>query len=208
MRVSKKAMLAAGLIVGAAALTGCTANTTPAATPTPKAAQQETAMPVTAQPTASATPEATMEPVPKMEILSLTVDGKALEANAIKEEDKVLLPIKEMGEALGYETASEKTEGESGDKHSITLDRGDSRITVSFTDSDNTLKNISWQKDGLLIPVDPYLKAEGDMVYAPAAFYEEAMGVNVMQEGNAVMVMLIEPSATPETTTQDVGKNG
>ena len=41
----KKALLAAGLITGAAMMTGCTASTMPAATATPQTAQQETAQP-------------------------------------------------------------------------------------------------------------------------------------------------------------------
>lgn len=209
MRACRKAMLAAGLIAGAAAMTGCTATTTPVATPTPKAAQQITAQPATAQPTADASPEATMEageetPAP----LGLTVDGKETDAHAIEEDGKLLLPLEKTAEALGYTVKREETQEENGEKRTVTLDRDDSRITVSWTVSDNTVRNISWQKDGLLIPVDTHITTQDDIVYVPAAFFEEGMDVHVQKTENGVEISLPEPKDTPETTAQDVGENG
>ena len=58
MKRSKKAMLAAGLRAGAAAMTGCSSFKTPVATPTPAANEQATVEPATAEPSAEATPEA------------------------------------------------------------------------------------------------------------------------------------------------------
>lgn len=209
MRVNRKAMLAAGLLAGAAAMTGCTAATTPAATPTPKATQQVTAQPATAQPTAETSPEATMvageeTPAP----LSLTIDGEKTDAYAINEDDMLLLPLVETAEALGYKAKSEKTQEESGEKRTVTLDKDDSRITVAWSVSDNTIKNISWQKDGLLIPVDTHITTRGDVVYVPSAFFVEAMDVRVSKMAEGVKIDLPEPKDTPETTAQDVGENG
>lgn len=209
MRASRKAMLAAGLIAGAAAMTGCTAATRPAATPTPQAPQQVTVQPATAQPTAETSPAATMEageetPAP----LGLTIDGKETDAHAIEEEGMLLLPLIETAEALGYGAKHEEAQEENGTKRTITLEKDDSRITVSWQVSDNTIRNISWQKDGLLIPVDTYITTADEIVYVPSAFFEEAMDARVAKTAEGVEVTLPEPKDTPETQAQDVGENG
>lgn len=209
MRVSKKTMLAAGLIAGAAAMTGCSATTAPVATPTPKAAQQITAQPATAQPTAETSPEATMEageetPAP----LSLIIDGDDQDAKAIEEDGRLLLPLEETADALGYTVKTEKSQEEDGEKRTVTLDKDESRITVSWSVSDNTVRNISWQKDGLLIPVNTRLTTRDDIVYVPAAFFEEAMDVYVEKTEKGVEITMPEPKDTPETQTQDIGENG
>ena len=209
MRVSRKAMLAAGLIAGAAALTGCTADVKPAATPTPKAAQQTTAEPATAAPTQQTTPEATMEAGEETSApLALRVDGEETDAHAIEEGDELFLPVVETAEALGYKAESEETETEEGNRRVITLDKDDSRITVSWTVSDNTIRGVSWQKDGLLVPVDARLTTLDDVVYAPAAFFEEAMAVRIKATDGAVEIDLPQPVDTPENDTEDAGKNG
>lgn len=210
MRANKKAMLAAGLLIGAAALTGCTAQTKPVSTPTPQAAQQATAQPATAQPQtttgAQASPDTgEMEsPAP----LSLTVDDQEAEADAIIEGGKLMLPLVETGELLGWKTNSEETEEETQIKRIITLEKDESRITVSWTVSDNTAKSITWQKDGLLIPVDTKITTVGDIVYVPAAFFEEAMEVSVDRTEKGVSVKAPKPKDTPETQTQEIGENG
>ena len=79
---------------------------------------------------------------------------------------------------------------------------------MSWTVSDNTVKGISWQKDGLLIPVDTYLKTKENTVYVPAAFFEEAMKAGVVRTDKTVEVTAPKPADTPETETQDVGENG
>ena len=49
-----------------------------------------------------------------------------------------------------------------------------------------------------------YLTTIGDVVYVPAAFFEEAMDVRVVRAGDSVRVSAPESKATPETTgTQD-----
>ena len=213
MHAKKKALLAAGMIAGMAALTGCTANTKPASTMTPKAMQQQTAQPATANPkvsasaaaaiSASAAPDADESPAP----LRLTVEGKETEAEAISEHGELLLPLEATGEKLGWKVNSEQTEEETQTKRVITLEKNASRITVSWTVSDNTAKNISWQKDGLLIPVDARLTTMEDTVYVPAAFFEEAMDVQIEQSETNVMVSVRKPSDTPKMDQDSSDEN-
>lgn len=203
-RHGKSALLAAGILAGAAAMTGCTAQTTPTATATPPTSQQETASPEqTAQ--ASPSPEGGEEsPVP----LGLTADGQGVEADAVAEGDRLLLPLVQTAEALGWKAESESLEEETQTRRSVTLTRDDSRITVSWVVSDNTARQITWQKDGLLVPVDTYLTTMGDVVYVPAAFFEEAMGVRVARGDGSVTISTPEPEETPETEEQADGKTG
>ena len=195
----KKALLAAGLLAGAAALTGCTAGTTPAATATPQTAQQETVQPeASASPaeTANAGGEETPGPI------ALRVDGRALDADALREGDKLLLPLMETAEALGWQARSEDKEEERLTRRSVELEQGDSKITVTWVVSDNTARQITWQKDGLLIPVDTELTTLEDRVYVPAAFFETAMRVTVSEQEGAVSVQTPEPQETPETQNE------
>lgn len=192
----KKALLAAGLLAGAAALSGCTANTMPAATQTPQTAQQETAAPEAGESpeqTASAGGEETPGPI------GLRVDGEALKADAMREGDMLLLPLVETAQALGWEARSESQEEESLTRRSVELTQEESRITVTWTVSDNTARQITWQKDGLLIPVDTYLTTFADKVYVPASFFETAMRVTVDEQEDGVLVATPAPQQTPET---------
>ncbi|MBE5799803.1 MAG: copper amine oxidase N-terminal domain-containing protein [Clostridiales bacterium] len=215
MHIQKRALLAAGLIAGAAALTGCTAQTKPVTTPTPMAMQQQTAQPATAQPeTAQPSPQATISvseapdsdesPAP----LKLLVGGDEADTGAIEEQDELLLPLIETAEKLGWKAEDERSGEETQEKRVITLEKDDSRITVSWTVSDNTAKNISWQKDGLLIPVDARLTTLDDVVYVPAAFFEEAMEVSVANQQTNVIVSTPKPSDTPKLTEDSSGENG
>ncbi|MGN0777450.1 MAG: stalk domain-containing protein [Candidatus Ventricola sp.] len=208
MRNTRKALLAAGLIAGAAALTGCTANTTTA--PTPQAAQQATAEPATAQPSPAATMEATAEPAEEETPapLALLVDGKEVAVDAAEEQGSLLLPLEATAEALGWKADSQETEEETQVRRVVTLDKEDSRITVSWTVSDNTTKGITWQKDGLLIPVDTRITTMNDVVYVPAAFFEEAMDVTVTRTQKGVSVDARKPEQTPPTQEDSSGENG
>ena len=193
-RHGKRALLAAGLIAGAAAMTGCTAQTTPAATPTPQVDQQETAQPAQESPQANASPEAGDEsPVP----IALSAGGKKLEADAVGEQGRLLLPLVETAEALGYDADSESLEEETQTKRTISLTREESRITVAWVVSDNTARQITWQRDGLLVPVDPYLTTIEDVVYVPAAFFEEAVEAKIVEKDGRVTVTTPEPADTP-----------
>ncbi len=215
MKPTKKTLLAAGLLIGSALMSGCSATTTPVSTPTPQpkvTAQPASAEPTT-QPTAEVSPEASG--TPDMEggeetpaPLSLTVDGETLSTQAVREQDKLLLPLEETAQALGWKAKREETEDGTQTKRVITLDKGDSRITVSWTVSDNTAKNISWQKDGLLIPVDTHITTVKETVYVPAAFFEEAMDAAVSEGENGVTVDKPAPKDTPETGEQTGAENG
>lgn len=201
MRNTKKALLAAGLVAGAAALTGCTASTTPVTTPTPQAAQQVTAQPTDA---AETTPEPAGEETPAP--IELLVDGKEVDMPAEKERGSLLLPLEATAEALGWKADSQQTEEETQTRRVVTLDREDSRITVTWTVSDNTTKGITWQKDGLLIPVDTRITTMDGVVYVPAAFFEEAMGVTITEDKAGVSVATPKPKETPPT--QEDSENG
>lgn len=206
----RKALLAAGLIAGAAALTGCTANTAPVNTPTPQAAQQATAQPATAEPSAAATTEATAEPADEETPapLALLVDGKEVAVDAAKEQGTLLLPLEATAEALGWKTDSQQTEEETQVRRVVTLEKDDSRITISWTVSDNTTRSITWQKDGLLIPVDTRITTMDGVVYVPAAFFEEAMDVTITETKTGVAVATPKPMETPQTREDSSGENG
>ena len=210
MRNTRKALLAAGLIAGAAALTGCTANTAPVNTPTPQAAQQATAQPATAEPSAAATTEATAEPADEETPapLALLVDGKEVAVDAAKEQGTLLLPLEATAEALGWKTDSQQTEEETQVRRVVTLEKDDSRITVSWTVSDNTTRSITWQKDGLLIPVDTRITTMDGVVYVPAAFFEEAMDVTITETKTGIAVATLKPMETPQTREDSSGENG
>jgi len=192
MRINRKAMLAAGLIAGAAMMTGCTANTTPAATDTPKAVQKQTVQP-------EVSPTGTMGAEESQTTLALHVDGKKADEDAVKENGKLLLPLEATGSALGWKVDSKRTEAETQTNCEITLQRDESRITVSYEVSDNTIRRIAWQKDGLLIPVDTNIETFGGTVYVPAAFFEEAMDAKISEGEAKVEVFSPEPMDTPQT---------
>lgn len=206
MKRSKKALLAAGLLAGAAAMTGCTSATTPVTTPTPQAAQKETAQPqntqeAAASPESGATPEAGAEesPVP----IRLTAGGQSVEAGAIQEQDMLLLPLVETAEALGWKARSEAVEEETQTRRTVALEREESRITVEWTVSDNTARQITWQRDGLLVPVDTRITTLGERVYVPAAFFEEAMDAQIARGDGEIEVATPEPRDTPPKAEQE-----
>ena len=184
--MKKKALLAMCLLMGAAVWTGCTSAAQPAATP-------QTAEKTTAEPPQEETPEPE-----ESQTLALTVDGEEIKEGALRERDMILLPLMKTGEALGYEAKEETLEEEEQKKRTITLSKADSRITVSWVVADNTARQITWQKDGLLIPVDTELTTLDGVVYVPAAFFEEAMDAQVTDKQDSVNVRLPEPKDTPE----------
>ena len=196
MRRSKKAMLAAGLIAGAAAMTGCASMTNPVATATPAANEQATAEPATAEPAADATPEAE-SPETEDAPIALRVDGQEADVGALVEEGKVLLPIIETGRLLGWDPDEQALEDETQTRYTIALAKGDSRISITWVTSDNTIKQITWQRDGLLVPVDASLTSVDDVIYAPAAFFEQAMEASVDRVADRIEVTPANPSETP-----------
>ena len=210
MHAKKRILLAVGLAVGAAALTGCSTAVRPVNTPTPMAAQQQTAQPATAQPEVQETvaPDETPETEATPEAISLLIGGEKASAGAILEQDKLMLPLVETAEKLGWKAENEQTEEETQTKRVITLEKDESRITVSWTVSDNTAKNISWQKDGLLIPVDTHITTIGENVYVPAAFFEVAMDAHIDKRETNVIVSTPKPDDTPKMTEDSTGENG
>ncbi len=207
MKRNKKAILAAGLLSGAAALTGCTANTTPVTTPTPQPAQQETVAPPTAEPAA----QASTAPTDQMEAggeetpgpIRLRVDGQEADISAIEEQDMLLLPLMETAALLEWKASSESLEEDTKTRRTITLEKEESKITVTWISSDNTASQITWQRDGLLIPVNPYITTMDDVVYVPVSFFEEAMDVSVQQGQDAVDLQTKAPADTPQTSEQN-----
>lgn len=204
MKHRKGIILAAGLLAGAAAMTGCAAKVTPVATPTPEAAAKATAQPSAASPDVQATPQTT-EGAAQEETdgpLALRVEGKTLDAPALVENDTLLLPLAQTARALGYDVREESAKEEERTKRSVEMSRGESRILVSWVLSDNTASRITWQKDGLLIPVDPMITTVQDVVYVPAAFFEEAAGARIARGETGVEISGKTPEATDKTPEQ------
>lgn len=196
MKRRNKAILAAGMLAGSCVLTGCASGGAPQPTPSPDVAQQQSAEP---------SPEASAElkeeaPIP------LWVDGREAENAAVEENGALLLPLIETGEALGWTAESEELTEETQIRRSVALTKDNSKISVTWMVSDNTASAITWQKDGLLIPVDTRLTTLESVVYVPAAFFEEAMDASVMRKENAVEVSSMESTATPETMPQEENK--
>jgi len=199
MKRRKKAILAAGMLMGAAALTGCAAGTpSTSSTSTPQTAQQQTAE---ATPQTSPSVETTDEETPAP--IRLRVEDRDIDIGALEEEGRLFLPLAETGEALGWKAESESMEDESRTRRSISLTKEDSRITVTWLVSDNTASQITWQKDGLLVPVDPALTTLHDVVYVPAAFFEEAAGVSVSRTAEGIDVQPPASKDTPPMKAED-----
>lgn len=199
MKRRKKVILAAGMLMGAAALTGCAAGTPSASSaPTSQTAQQQTAeaTPQTS-PSVETADEETSAPI------RLRVEDRDMDIGALEEEGRLFLPLAETGEALGWKAESESMEDESRTRRSISLTKEDSRITVTWLVSDNTASQITWQKDGLLVPVDTALTTLHDVVYVPAAFFEEAAGVSVSRTAERIDVQPPASKDTPPMKTED-----
>ena len=111
MKRSNKAMLAAGMLAGVCMLTGCASGGSAQPTPSPDVAQQQSAEP---------SPEASEEPAEEAP-LSLTVDGKAVEPAAMEENGRLMLPLVETGEALGWTAKSEALSEETQTRRSVAL---------------------------------------------------------------------------------------
>ena len=102
----------------------------------------------------------------------------------------------------------ETKEEETQTRRSVVMEREDSRITVSWVSSDNTAKQITWQKDGLLVPVDAEITSVDGVIYVPAAFFETAMRVKVDAMEDGVVVSAPEPSETPANSAEAAGNTG
>ena len=87
------------------------------------------------------------------------------------------------------------------------MEKDESRISVSWVSSDNTAKQITWQKDGLLIPVDTEITSVQGVVYVPAAFFETAMRAEVEKKRDEILVTTPESSVTPVNDADQAGDN-
>ena len=198
MKRRNKAVLAAGMLTGVCALTGCASGGSPQPTPGPDIARQQSAEP---------SPEVSAEPTEEAPI-PLFVDGKETESAAVEENGVLLLPLIETGEALGWTAQSEELVEETQTRRSVALTKEDSRISVTWLVSDNTASAITWQKDGLLIPVDTRLTTLENVVYVPAAFFEEAMDAKITRGESAVEVSPPESTATPANDAEQENASG
>ena len=135
--------------------------------------------------------------------IRLRVEDRDVDIGALEEDGRLFLPLAETGEALGWKAESESMEEESRTRRSISLTKEDSRITVTWLVSDNTASQITWQKDGLLVPVDTALTTLHDVVYVPAAFFEEAAGVSVSRTAEGIDVQPPASKDTPPMKAED-----
>ncbi|MBR2942490.1 MAG: hypothetical protein IKB82_03740 [Clostridia bacterium] len=207
MKQSKHAWLAAGLLALAAALAGCSIGGTPAASSTPNTANKITAQPngsdSTLTPDESPQTDAQETPGP----IALKVEETDVAPGALLEGDLLYLPLVETAEAFGWEAESETAQEESLTRRSVALSSEESRITVSWVVSDNTAKQITWQKDGLLIPVNTELTSVQGIVYVPAAFFEMAMDARIERMPETVIVTAPKTKETPANDADEAGKS-
>ena len=113
----------------------------------------------------------------------------------------------ETGKALGWDVTEETQEEETERGRRVVMEEGGGRISVSWVGSDNTAKQITWQKDGLLIPVDTEITSVHGVVYVPAAFFETAMRAAVENKRDEILVTTPEPAATPANDAEQAGAN-
>lgn len=194
MKQSTKLAMAVGVLASALMLTGCAAGNagakqTPQAAATTEAAQTESAE----------VPDAEGKPGE----MSVSVSEKELETKALREDKGLLLPLGETARALGYDVQEKTEETDDKERRSVEMTQGEDKITVLWSVSDNTARDISWQKNGLLIPVDARLTTKGETVYVPAAFFEKAADVVVTEADGSVKIEKKGSTATPPTDTQE-----
>ena len=163
---------------------------------------KQTAAPDTAKTTVSPdeSPETGEEETPGP--IALRVDEKEIPVGAVTEEGRIYLPLIETGKALGWDVTEETKDEETQSRRSVAMEKGDSRISVTWISSDNTAKQITWQKDGLLIPVDTEITSRDGVIYVPAAFFETAMRITVESAQDEILVHTPVPQQTPENEAQ------
>ena len=180
-------MLATVLMLGGCAAQGTTVETTPV--------PQSTLTPApTLAPTPTPSPSPTDTPAPTREPLPVTVEGKALSQHARTMQGKTMLPLLETMERLAYKaTVSELTE-DTGIRRVHTFQKDREEVAVSYLLKDNTVSDVSFARDKMIVPVDRLLLFEDETVFAPANFFEEALGVQVQAENGQVRVTASQES--------------
>lgn len=181
-------------------LSGCAAGM-PEASPSPSGTGTEqvaTATPSEAASAAPAGPSAT----PRAN-LAVTVDGKRLMGQGLRAEDETFLPLVETARALGYaaDVAETQSDGRKRCVHTFSME-GDAatEVTVSYLVQDNTVTDIQFARGKLIVPVDRVLQVEGDTVYAPEDFFEEAMEAEIDDEDGRVTVLSVAGRAAASAT--------
>ena len=192
---------AAGAAMLALALGGCAAQGMES--PESTVAPTQT---VTAAPTATPSPAPTNTPAPTREPMPVRVEGKTLSQDARTMQGKTMLPLLETMEYLGYKARVNELSEDGGTRrvHTFTKDREE--ISVSYLLTDNTVSDVSFVRDKLIVPVDRLLLFEEETVFAPANFFEEAAGVYVGAESGQVNVSTTQPDLSPTEKTEKTEK--
>lgn len=173
---------------GCAAQEGVTGATqTPASTQTPEESAQPTMQVITPSPAPTSTPVPTREPMP------VTVEGEVLSKGAHIAQGKSMLPLLETMQRLGYKaTVSELGENE-GTRRVHTFKKEKEEVAVSYLLRDNTVSDVSFARDKMIVPVDRLLTFEEETIFAPANFFEEALGVYITAEDGQITVSYTQP---------------
>lgn len=185
----RRRWLCGALAALALGLSGCAAGM-PEASPSPSDTGTEriaTATPSEATSAAPVAPSAT----PRAN-LAVTVDGKRLMGQGLREEDETFLPLVETAQALGYtaDVAQTQADGRTRCVHTFSMGEDAGReVTVSYLVQDNTVTDVQFARGKLIVHVDRVLQFEGDTVYAPEDFFEEAMEAEIDDEDGRVTVL-------------------
>lgn len=187
--MKKRICTAGAAAMLALTLGGCAAQgAAPSPEPTQTAAQT-----ATVSPTATPSPSPTNTPAPTREPLPVKVEGKALSQDARTQQGKTMLPLLETMELLGYKARVSELSEDDGTRRVHTFTKDKEEISVSYLLTDNTVSDVSFVRDKLIVPVDRLLLFEDETVFAPANFFEEAAGVYVSAESGQVSVSTTQP---------------
>ena len=203
--MKKNRSFTAALMLMAVSLAGCAAQGAeqPAVTPT----QTQTPA-VTVAPTATPSPAPTGTPAPTREPMPVQVEGKALSQDARMMQGKTMLPLIETMERLGYKTRVSELSEDDGTRRVHTFTKETEKnveISVSYLLTDNTVSDVSFVRDKLIVPVDRLLLFEDETVFAPANFFEEAAGVFVTSQGAQITVSETQPSPEEAAASLEAG---
>ena len=109
----------------------------------------------------------------------------------------------EPARGLGYaaDVAETQSDGRKRCMHTFSME-GDAatEVTVSYLVQDNTVTDIQFARGKLIVPVDRVLQVEGDTVYAPEDFFEEAMEAEIDDEDGRVTVLSVAGRAAASAT--------
>lgn len=177
----------------ALALGGCAAQGTADSSSEPVQSAKQSAM---VSPAATSSP--TNTPAPTREPMPVRVEGRLLSQDARTQQGKTMLPLLETMELLGYRARVSELGEDEGTRRIHTFTKDKEEISVSYLLTDNTVSDISFVRDKLIVPVDRLLLFEDETVFAPANFFEEAAGVYVSAESGQVSVSTAQPDISSE----------